>query len=93
MVQVTKGLSRKIANMSFICAILVVSVHVQRPLDSPFISHWIADGISGIAIPFFFITSGFFLVGHVDQGGGWWKRAVGRRFWTLMVPFLLLNPK
>lgn len=90
MVQVTKELSSKIANMSFICAVLVVSVHVQRPFDSPFISHWIADGISDIAVPFFFIASGFFLVGHVNQSG-WWKRAVCSRFWTLMVPFLLLN--
>lgn len=90
MVQVTESLSRKLTNMSFICAILVVTVHVQRPLDSPFISRWISDGISDIAVPFFFIVSGFFLAGHFDRPG-WWRAAVIKRVRTLLIPFLCLN--
>ena len=50
--------SQKIKNMSIICAMLVVTIHVDWPKDNIcltwFINELIAEGIARIAVPFFF---------------------------------------
>lgn len=83
--------SKRIALLGFICAVLVVFIHVQRPVDCDYlVIRWISLRLSKIAVPFFFVASGFFLVSHAEEQG-WWRTAVVKRVKTLVVPFFLLN--
>ena len=41
-----------------------------------------------IAVPFFFICSGYFLAGHMDECG-WWRREFSKRMKTLLVPYIV----
>ncbi len=86
------ALSRKLANMSLICAFLVVYIHAGLPGEEGSCDWWCAkalvDGICRIAVPFFFVASGFFLAGHTDTPG-WWPRELKKRVSSLLVPYLL----
>ena len=86
------SVSNKIRNMGFVCAMLVVFIHVGKPSIVGSGGWWLyqltADGLSRIAVPFFFVCSGFFLAKHFTESG-WWFVAVRKRVWTLCVPYLL----
>lgn len=91
---VSRHLSNKFANMSFMCALLVVGQHVMR-VHSWYSPSWFAFqfvdlGIARIAVPYFFLASGYFLAGHVGEEG-WYKRALVKRLFTLVIPFLIWN--
>lgn len=47
-------------SMQFICAILVVLIHVGTLTDNPFLHFLIKSMICRIAVPLFFIASAFF---------------------------------
>jgi peptidoglycan/LPS O-acetylase OafA/YrhL len=82
--------SQKIKNMSLLCAVLVVSIHVGWPHEPTLSVGWfmgeIVNRYAVIAVPFFFVVSGFFLAQHFDETG-WWKREVGKRIKSLLIPF------
>ena len=85
--------SQKIRNMGLMCAMLVVSIHVAWPHDEPlsagwFVFHGLKGGYAGIAVPFFFMASGFFLSMHFDENG-WWAREAGKRVKSLVVPYVI----
>ena len=82
-----KSASNKIRNMGFVCALLVVSIHtgLERVDGS---AHWwlrsLFDcGVARIAVPFFFIASGFFIAGKP------WHVEVRKRIKSLVVPYLI----
>ena len=85
--------SNKLKNMALLCSVLVVGIHVRWPHDDEFSLGWfgyhfIKDGVARIAVPFFFVVSGFFLARHFDEPG-WWRREVGKRIRSLAIPFYL----
>lgn len=67
----------KFANMGFICACLVVLNHCGVLLG----------GVVKIAVPFFFVCSGYMLARHFGERG-WYVREVRKRFSTLLIPYL-----
>jgi len=82
--------SRKLANMSFLCSLLVVVIHVWSPPQVGSPAWWIYSmtGFRNAAVPFFFLMSGYLLAGHIGEDG-WWKRESFKRVRTLLAPYLL----
>ena len=81
--EIDTKLSAKIANMGFFCAVLIVALHV--PFDSV-----LKSTICQMAVPCFFLMSGYLLVGHCDSTG-WWKRAINKRLQSLILPYVAVN--
>lgn len=90
----SRELSNKIANMSFVCACLVVLIHAPGFktgwLPNDFIYTWVKHGLTMIAVPVFFIISGFLLGRHINEIG-WYCRAIKSRIRSLVIPFFALN--
>lgn len=90
--KIESNISAKIANMGILCAFLVLCIHAPISKEATdaarfFRAIW-SHGLGKIAVPFFFVAAGFFLAGHVGEDG-WWRREVGKRVRTLIVPLLL----
>jgi len=87
--------NNKLATASILAAAMVVSIHVAS-MSSPQASElvwWLntclADfGVARVAVPFFFVCSGFFLARHTHEAG-WWKTALRKRAKSLLVPYIL----
>ena len=94
MVMMSRELSNKIANVGFICACLVVLIHVPALENgfwlNDFVFKWIKTGMCGVAVPTFFIISGFLLGRHVYEEN-WYRDAIRKRVKSLVVPFFALN--
>lgn len=89
--KIESSLSHKLANMGFVCVCLMVSLHVSFKASEG-VDWWIrcmwGGGLAQMAVPFFFLASGYFLAGHAGEQG-WWPREFLKRLRTLYVPFLL----
>lgn len=82
-----------LGNMSFLCACLVVAIHVKWVENDSVcrgFSYLFKQTYSNIAVPFFFIASGYFIAGHVDDAG-WWKRETMKRVKSIVIPFLVFS--
>jgi surface polysaccharide O-acyltransferase-like enzyme len=75
--------------MAFVCTVMVVVIHSPLfPISSPsgqWANLFVSNGICRIAVPFFFLASGFFLAGHFGEPG-WWRRETGKRIKSLLLP-------
>lgn len=93
MIQITDKISHKLANLSFVCTLMVVFIHL-RTSGEGCIFHFLRTYFPGaflrMAVPAFFAISGFLLVGKCENQG-WYKDALSKRLRTLMIPFVLLN--
>lgn len=90
--QVSKEVSAKIVNMSLLGALLVISIHCGLSADDAGLC-WLTyevfpGGYSRIAVPFFFLVSGYFLAAHINEFG-WWQRETLKRVKSVMLPFLM----
>lgn len=93
-IKIDERMSRKIAGLGFICACMVVCLHVG--MDCPNMTpsavnfQYAIRRIFGMAVPLFFIFSGFFLAGHMGEAG-WWLRESRKRVRSLIIPYLCWN--
>ena len=71
------ALSAKFANMGFVCACLVVCIHSGNFLGS----------LTRVAVPFFFLCSGYMLARHVAETG-WYGRELKKRIRSVLIPYL-----
>ncbi len=105
--------SNRIKAIGFLCALMVVAIHCTAiPKDwwdgAADIPRWIVglqalgtDTLARLAVPWFFVISGFFLVrglaDELNDGSlmsrlfGWWRSSIAKRLLTLGVPYLLWN--
>lgn len=92
-------LSARFVNMGFVCACLVVLIHVGfSPVEgSP--AWWLGEmfttvGVTRIAVPWFFLTSGFFLMRAYEAESGVlavWRTSVFKRLRSVLVPYAVWN--
>lgn len=94
MANISKELSNKFANMALLCAMLVVVIHFHLdPIKGTtiwYVNTILVRAIASIAVPFFFLASGYFLAAHCGEQG-WWGRALKRRVVSLLIPYLFWN--
>lgn len=96
-----KSLSDKIKIISFLLIILVVFLHSYNlvdPFDTSktvynksklwFLQNFISYGITRIAVPLFFILSGFLFFLNFKEGKGVFFIKIKKRVKTLFIPFL-----
>ena len=89
----TSELSNKIANMCFICACCVVSIHAGQFTPSPVgsVVWWFrvifAQCFARVAVPWFFFVSGWLLARHMNSSG-WYLIEVKKRIKSLILPML-----
>jgi fucose 4-O-acetylase-like acetyltransferase len=102
--------SEKIKAIGFLCALLVVPIHCPTISRCGEASWWIValqtvgcDTISRLAVPWFFITSGFFLALGFQKSGtqlftftsrfhlNSWISVIRKRFVSLLIPYFLWN--
>lgn len=86
--------SEKIANFSLLCACMVVAQHLLCDFAQNsfwgFVSSTVFNGVCQIAVPYFFVVSGYFLAGHFGDCG-WYGNQVNKRLKSIMIPFLVWN--
>ena len=84
--------SQKIKNMSLLSALLVILIHIKWVGNDSgvveLVYQIVRNGICNIAVPYFFVVSGFFLARHFDDIG-WYRIAISKRIRTLLVPYML----
>ena len=90
--RISAKLSSKLANMAFVCTVFVVAMHTPGSRRI-FGLDLIGGGIALIAVPFFFVASGFFIAGHMDDSYliGKYHLELSKRIKSLLVPFFIWN--
>lgn len=95
--KISKELSNTLLLANFYCTILVVSIHYNslyhydqpEPTDIFYLLQtYINISLTRIAVPFFALTSGFFLFLKFEPTIENYKTAVNKRTHTLLVPYL-----
>ena len=97
---ISRATSEKLRALAFLLALLVVPIHCGSLKGVEALPTWIralqafgSDTISRLAVPFFFVVSGFFLMKGIESGKvlEWWKHVCGKRMMTLVIPYLMWN--
>lgn len=81
-------LSKHIAVMNFIAALLIVILHSGYSGTGCLSCILGSRGLCRIAVPWFFIISGYFLAKHVDEKN-WYKDSLCKRVKSVLVPFYI----
>lgn len=82
-------LSRRFASLSFFCALCIVYLHTGAALKDGSLGlmvHRMIRAACRVAIPWFFLSAGYFLAGHMNEVC-WWRAEIYKRIKTLLVPF------
>ena len=86
--EVTPETSARITNMSLLCALLVIMIHMPPTLvpnvDAGLLIQ-VMRRVTAVAVPFFFTAAGYFLAGHTHESS-WYRREVCKRFRSLLIP-------
>lgn len=79
-------ISNRIATVSFLCAVLVVTLHV------PAAPKWVSRSLSinRVSVLMFFVISGYLFAKGMGEDG-WYAKKLSKRFKSLFVPYAFWN--
>lgn len=83
--------SHRLSNISFLCACVVVLVHVPWPRETvwqQYLASGLRNSLAELVIPLFSTIAGFLLAGRVGEPD-WWRKAVLKRVRTLLIPYVV----
>jgi len=103
--EISDKLSKKIHSINIVLAILVIMIHCYNiPLTNvnedtniilynsiKFIQNFISQGISRVAVPLFFIISGFLFFRNFSNEKIVYKNKLKKKIKTLIIPYLIWN--
>ncbi len=100
----TKETSFAIRAIGFLCSLMIIPIHCPSVTSEwlrgdgnvswtvALIQFVGSDTIVCLAVPWFFVMSGFFLVKGVENGVfSWWRNSLSKRLLTLGIPYLVWN--
>ena len=96
---ISKALSNSFKVANLVCTILIVSIHYNTKHDMDlssglswnfYLQEFLTNGIARIAVPFFALVAGFFLLLRYD-GIRSYPIAIKKRITSLFIPFLLAS--
>ena len=90
--QISCVMSQKIKCMSLLCSFLVTCIHVGWAPETSTAGWWVCNlannGLCQIAVPFFYVVSGFFIANHFDDQA-WYKQENRKRIKSILLPYLI----
>lgn len=103
--EISENLSKKINTINIILAILVIMIHCYNiPMVNvnedtnmilyntiKFIQNFISQGISRMAVPLFFILSGFLFFRNFSNENTVYKNKLKKKIKTLVIPYIIWN--
>ena len=81
-------MNKKVQLISFILACVVVFFHAGQGPD-PMHTKVMAIAAQNVAVPFFFVISGYFFMKRYDGSFRWWRAQMRKRLKTLVVPYVI----
>lgn len=93
MIEIDKRLSLKLSAASFVCMCMIVGIHVPCRFVTGTCLWYVVTIVKTlfhVAVPLFFVISGFLLAGHFGENQ-WWGREVRKRFGSLLIPYVIWN--
>lgn len=92
----TLYLSNKIRNLSSVSILMVIYIHMYYTEGSSmsrlnFIEHFMGSGLCSVAVPLFYIISGYLFFLSMPKGVLSIKDKLKKRCRTLLVPYLIAN--
>lgn len=99
---ISKELSQQFRAVAFLCALLVVPIHCwslsawaagvsELTSVQAGVLIFLTAAISRMAVPCFFVISGFFLALGFSEERTWYPKALLKRFKSIYIPFLIWN--
>lgn len=99
LIDITPRLSRKMSALYFFAIIWVAVIHCATVSETSavwniFLQRVLTEGFAGWAVPFFFISSGFWLGRSAASVWGaevfsWWLGVLRKKSRTLLIPYIL----
>ena len=99
LIDITPRLSRKMSALYFFAIIWVAVIHCATMSETSavwniFLQRVLTEGFAGWAVPFFFISSGFWLGRSAASVWGaevfsWWLGVLRKKSRTLLIPYIL----
>lgn len=93
MYKIDAQLSRNLRNLTCICTVLILLLHLPIPAGYSGLLGgavlFLKRHVVFVAVPLFFAMSGFLLAQHAEKG--WYGSALKSRFRSLVIPYLAVN--
>lgn len=87
MLKIDDSLSVRLTNLTFVCTMLVLLLHLPYAGFNPNFLQYVIGRYTYLAVPTFFGISGFLLAKHCNEEM-WYVKVLKKRFFSLVIPYI-----